>query len=83
MQYVARGAPGTTVYDHLSTASRSSGTTVTTTCCKKPNDITYEPSGLPLAAARVRLQPMHVCVGVNFVSRLKGPILFFDGTQNH
>ena len=30
---------------------------------------------------RARLQPMHVCVGVNCGSRLKGPILCSDGRK--
>ena len=62
-----------------STASRSSGTTATatTTCLKRPHGITHKASGLHPAAARARLQPMHVCVGVNFGLKLKGRIGFF------
>ena len=93
MQYVARGAPGTTVYDHLSTASRSSGTTITTMCSKQQHVITNKPSGLPLAAARARLQhglqPMHACVTFahgckfRFEPEVEGAHTFFDGTQTY
>ena len=52
MQFVARGTPGTTAYDHLSTASRSSGTTMTTTYRRQPHTLSPEPSGATFYLSR-------------------------------